>query len=168
VRSAYISFAAQPDDDRNRHRFAGLHPIRAQSRIPSSDSLPIRELFNYLAQPDMIWFAGGYPASDLFDGELLDGATARASWRRWVEVGNVGVGVTSLAPLATSTIALRLRTDRISQVAPHVTYSRKWSLHRALATRSLSLSTGFRTDSVDNCAPGAPLSTGIRAGFVNG
>lgn len=40
---------------------------------------PIRELFKYLAQPGMISFAGGYPASDLFDREGLDAATARAS-----------------------------------------------------------------------------------------
>ncbi|CAE6771162.1 PLP-dependent aminotransferase family protein [Paraburkholderia domus] len=40
---------------------------------------PIRELFKYLAQPGMISFAGGYPASDLFDREGLDVAAARAS-----------------------------------------------------------------------------------------
>ncbi|MFM0503812.1 aminotransferase-like domain-containing protein [Paraburkholderia caffeinilytica] len=40
---------------------------------------PIRELFRYLAQPGMISFAGGYPASDLFDREGLDAAAARAS-----------------------------------------------------------------------------------------
>jgi DNA-binding transcriptional MocR family regulator len=40
---------------------------------------PIRELFKYLAQPGMISFAGGYPASDLFDREGLDAAAAHAS-----------------------------------------------------------------------------------------
>ena len=40
---------------------------------------PIRELFKYLAQPGMISFAGGYPASDLFDREGLDAAASRAS-----------------------------------------------------------------------------------------
>jgi DNA-binding transcriptional MocR family regulator len=40
---------------------------------------PIRELFKYLAQPGMISFAGGYPASDLFDRGGLDAATVRAS-----------------------------------------------------------------------------------------
>lgn len=40
---------------------------------------PIRELFKYLAQPGMISFAGGYPASDLFDREGLDAAAASAS-----------------------------------------------------------------------------------------
>lgn len=40
---------------------------------------PIRELFKYLSQPGMISFAGGYPASDLFDREGLDAAAARAS-----------------------------------------------------------------------------------------
>ncbi|HYS64008.1 MAG TPA: PLP-dependent aminotransferase family protein [Paraburkholderia sp.] len=42
---------------------------------------PIRELFKYLAQPGMISFAGGYPASDLFDREGLDAAAARA-WQQ--------------------------------------------------------------------------------------
>src|SRR5258706_10203831 len=40
---------------------------------------PIRELFKYLGQPGMISFAGGYPASDLFDREGLEAAAARAS-----------------------------------------------------------------------------------------
>jgi DNA-binding transcriptional MocR family regulator len=40
---------------------------------------PIRELFKYLAQPGMISFAGGYPASDLFDREGLDAAASRAA-----------------------------------------------------------------------------------------
>ncbi|PRY04908.1 aminotransferase class I and II [Paraburkholderia sp. BL25I1N1] len=40
---------------------------------------PIRELFKYLAQPGMISFAGGYPASDLFDRDGLDAAASRAS-----------------------------------------------------------------------------------------
>ncbi|MFM0739548.1 PLP-dependent aminotransferase family protein [Paraburkholderia xenovorans] len=40
---------------------------------------PIRELFKYLSQPGMISFAGGYPASDLFDREGLEAAAARAS-----------------------------------------------------------------------------------------
>lgn len=40
---------------------------------------PIRELFKYLGQPGMISFAGGYPASDLFDRTGLDAAAARAS-----------------------------------------------------------------------------------------
>ncbi|HEY1998087.1 PLP-dependent aminotransferase family protein [Paraburkholderia sp.] len=40
---------------------------------------PIRELFKYLGQPGMISFAGGYPASDLFDRDGLDAAAARAS-----------------------------------------------------------------------------------------
>ncbi|MBN4664492.1 PLP-dependent aminotransferase family protein [Pandoraea nosoerga] len=39
---------------------------------------PIRELFKYLSEPGMISFAGGYPASDLFDGEGLAAAQARA------------------------------------------------------------------------------------------
>jgi len=39
---------------------------------------PIRELFKYLSEPGMISFAGGYPASDLFDIEGLRAAQARA------------------------------------------------------------------------------------------
>ncbi|MFD1559757.1 PLP-dependent aminotransferase family protein [Paraburkholderia silviterrae] len=39
---------------------------------------PIRELFKYLSEPGMISFAGGYPASDLFDVEGLRLAAERA------------------------------------------------------------------------------------------
>ncbi len=39
---------------------------------------PIRELFKYLAEPGMISFAGGYPASDLFDADGLAAAQTRA------------------------------------------------------------------------------------------
>ncbi|KVL02964.1 PLP-dependent aminotransferase family protein [Burkholderia ubonensis] len=39
---------------------------------------PIRELFKYLGEPGMISFAGGYPASDLFDVDGLSVAAARA------------------------------------------------------------------------------------------
>lgn len=39
---------------------------------------PIRELFKYLGEPGMISFAGGYPASDLFDVDGLAAAQARA------------------------------------------------------------------------------------------
>ncbi|VVD71623.1 PLP-dependent aminotransferase family protein [Pandoraea terrigena] len=39
---------------------------------------PIRELFKYLSEPGMISFAGGYPASDLFDIDGLAAAQARA------------------------------------------------------------------------------------------
>jgi 2-aminoadipate transaminase len=39
---------------------------------------PIRELFKYLSEPEMISFAGGYPASNLFDIEGLQRASLRA------------------------------------------------------------------------------------------
>jgi len=39
---------------------------------------PIRELFKYLSEPGMISFAGGYPASELFDLEGLQAASSRA------------------------------------------------------------------------------------------
>ncbi|MDR5799189.1 MULTISPECIES: PLP-dependent aminotransferase family protein [Caballeronia] len=42
---------------------------------------PIRELFKYLSEPGMISFAGGYPASDLFDVEGL-GVAAEAAYAR--------------------------------------------------------------------------------------
>ncbi|WP_321894900.1 aminotransferase-like domain-containing protein [Paraburkholderia heleia] len=39
---------------------------------------PIRELFRYLGEPGMISFAGGYPASDLFDADGLQAAAGEA------------------------------------------------------------------------------------------
>lgn len=39
---------------------------------------PIRELFKYVSEPGMISFAGGYPASELFDLEGLQTASSRA------------------------------------------------------------------------------------------
>jgi len=42
---------------------------------------PIRELFKYLGEPDMISLAGGYPSSDLFDIDGLQHAAAEA-WRQ--------------------------------------------------------------------------------------
>ncbi|GBH23526.1 aminotransferase-like domain-containing protein [Burkholderia vietnamiensis] len=39
---------------------------------------PIRELFKYLSEPGMISFAGGYPASELFDVDGLNAAAERA------------------------------------------------------------------------------------------
>lgn len=41
-------------------------------------SSPIRDLFKYLSDPDMISFAGGYPDPQLFDVEGLDEASRRA------------------------------------------------------------------------------------------
>jgi 2-aminoadipate transaminase len=42
---------------------------------------PIRELFKYVSAPGMISFAGGYPASDLFDVDGLQAASIRAYQR---------------------------------------------------------------------------------------
>ncbi|SIT40499.1 2-aminoadipate transaminase [Paraburkholderia ribeironis] len=53
--------------------------FKFNSAFEAPTGSPIRELFKYLAQPGMISFAGGYPASDLFDREGLDAAAARAS-----------------------------------------------------------------------------------------
>ncbi|KVE70631.1 PLP-dependent aminotransferase family protein [Burkholderia vietnamiensis] len=39
---------------------------------------PIRELFKYVSEPGMISFAGGYPASELFDVDGLKAAAERA------------------------------------------------------------------------------------------
>ncbi len=53
-----------------------MYEFTAPFQTPSGS--PIRELFKYLGEPGMILFAGGYPASDLFDVEGLDAAQARA------------------------------------------------------------------------------------------
>ncbi|WP_025602675.1 aminotransferase-like domain-containing protein [Burkholderia sp. WSM2230] len=53
-----------------------MYEFTAPFQNPSGS--PIRELFKYLAEPGMISFAGGYPASDLFDVEGLQQAAARA------------------------------------------------------------------------------------------
>lgn len=53
-----------------------MYEFTAPFQTPSGS--PIRELFKYLGEPGMISFAGGYPASDLFDVEGLDAAQARA------------------------------------------------------------------------------------------
>ncbi|QCP53623.1 PLP-dependent aminotransferase family protein [Trinickia violacea] len=53
-----------------------MYAFTAPFQNPSGS--PIRELFKYLSEPGMISFAGGYPASDLFDVEGLQAAAARA------------------------------------------------------------------------------------------
>jgi 2-aminoadipate transaminase len=53
-----------------------MYEFTAPFQNPSGS--PIRELFKYLSEPGMISFAGGYPASDLFDVEGLQAAAARA------------------------------------------------------------------------------------------
>lgn len=53
-----------------------MYEFTAPFQNPSGS--PIRELFKYLSVPGMISFAGGYPASDLFDVDGLGSAQARA------------------------------------------------------------------------------------------
>lgn len=53
-----------------------MYEFTAPFQTPSGS--PIRELFKYLSEPGMISFAGGYPASDLFDVEGLASAQERA------------------------------------------------------------------------------------------
>jgi DNA-binding transcriptional MocR family regulator len=53
-----------------------MYEFTAPFQNPSGS--PIRELFKYLGEPGMISFAGGYPASDLFDVDGLQQAAARA------------------------------------------------------------------------------------------
>lgn len=53
-----------------------MYAFTAPFQNPSGS--PIRELFKYLGEPGMISFAGGYPASDLFDVDGLEAAAARA------------------------------------------------------------------------------------------
>jgi DNA-binding transcriptional MocR family regulator len=55
---------------------AKMYEFTAPFQNPSGS--PIRELFKYLGEPGMISFAGGYPASDLFDVDGLQQAEARA------------------------------------------------------------------------------------------
>ena len=67
------------DIDHATARFSAINDMyefTAPFQTPSGS--PIRELFKYLSEPGMISFAGGYPASDLFDVEGLDAAEARA------------------------------------------------------------------------------------------
>lgn len=53
-----------------------MYEFTAPFQQPSGS--PIRELFKYLSEPGMISFAGGYPASDLFDVEGVRLAAERA------------------------------------------------------------------------------------------
>ncbi|CAM2961340.1 PLP-dependent aminotransferase family protein [Cupriavidus taiwanensis] len=46
---------------------------------------PIRELFKYLSDPEMISFAGGYPSAALFDAERIGAASAQALRERPAE-----------------------------------------------------------------------------------
>lgn len=46
---------------------------------------PIRELFKYLSDPEMISFAGGYPSAALFDAEGIGAASAQALRERPAE-----------------------------------------------------------------------------------
>jgi DNA-binding transcriptional MocR family regulator len=46
--------------------------------MQSPEGSPIRELFKYLADPQMISFAGGYPSSALFDSAAMARAAAEA------------------------------------------------------------------------------------------
>jgi len=61
-----------PGFQANRDMYEFTEPFQTPS------GSPIRELFRYLSEPGMISFAGGYPASDLFDVEGLASAQERA------------------------------------------------------------------------------------------
>ena len=55
-----------------------MNDIPFARRFANPPGSPIRELFPYLAKPDMISFAGGYPSPSLFDAEGLQEAASRA------------------------------------------------------------------------------------------
>ncbi|MBB3012755.1 PLP-dependent aminotransferase family protein [Cupriavidus alkaliphilus] len=57
---------------------------------------PIRELFKYLSDPEMISFAGGYPSAALFDADGIGAASARVLRERPAEC--LQYGATEGAP----------------------------------------------------------------------
>ncbi|SOY65004.1 PLP-dependent aminotransferase family protein [Cupriavidus taiwanensis] len=57
---------------------------------------PIRELFKYLSDPEMISFAGGYPSAALFDADGIGAASAQALRERPAEC--LQYGATEGAP----------------------------------------------------------------------
>lgn len=55
------------------------------SALREPEGSPIRELFKYLSDPQMISFAGGYPSAALFDAEGIGAASAQALRERPAE-----------------------------------------------------------------------------------
>ncbi len=70
---------------------------------------PIRELFKYLADPEMISFAGGYPSAALFDADGIGAAAAQALRERPAECLQYGAteGVPALRRALVALMAQR-------------------------------------------------------------
>ncbi|MDQ0142348.1 aminotransferase-like domain-containing protein [Cupriavidus necator] len=70
---------------------------------------PIRELFKYLSDPEMISFAGGYPSAALFDAEGIGAASAQALRERPAECLQYGAteGVPALRDALAALMAER-------------------------------------------------------------
>ncbi|WP_172583330.1 PLP-dependent aminotransferase family protein [Cupriavidus taiwanensis] len=65
---------------------------------------PIRELFKYLSDPEMISFAGGYPSAALFDADGIGAASAQALRERPAEC--LQYGATEGAPALRDALAV--------------------------------------------------------------
>ena len=76
---------------------------------------PIRELFKYLSDPEMISFAGGYPSAALFDAEGIGAASAQALRERPSEC--LQYGATEGTPTLRHALAA-LMAERGATVAP--------------------------------------------------
>lgn len=76
---------------------------------------PIRELFKYLSDPEMISFAGGYPSAALFDAEGIGAASAQVLRERPAEC--LQYGATEGAPALRSAL-IALMAERGAVVAP--------------------------------------------------
>lgn len=76
---------------------------------------PIRELFRYLSDPQMISFAGGYPSAALFDAEGIGAASAQVLRDRPAEC--LQYGATEGAPALRKALAA-LMSARGAAVAP--------------------------------------------------
>lgn len=76
---------------------------------------PIRELFKYLSDPEMISFAGGYPSAALFDAQGIGAASAQALRERSAEC--LQYGATEGTPALRRALAA-LMAERGAVVAP--------------------------------------------------
>ncbi|WP_427306396.1 PLP-dependent aminotransferase family protein [Cupriavidus sp. H39] len=75
---------------------------------------PIRELFKYLSDPEMISFAGGYPSAALFDADGIGAASAQALRERPAEC--LQYGATEGVPALRDALAV-LMAERGAAVA---------------------------------------------------
>lgn len=80
---------------------SAAYPFVPALREPEGS--PIRELFKYLSDPQMISFAGGYPSAALFDAEGIGAASAQALRERPAEC--LQYGATEGAPALRDALA---------------------------------------------------------------